>query len=68
MMKKNSNKKILGKICAIVFGIAFVFCTPDSVYAADSVTYLNESGNETTCDLCTEIIISTLNKRVPKKC
>ena len=55
MMKKNSNKKILGKICAIVFGIAFVFCTPDSVYAADSVTYLNESGNETTCDSCTEI-------------
>lgn len=55
MMKKNSNKKILGKICAIVFGIAFVFCTPDSVYATDSVTYLNESGNETTCDSCTEI-------------
>ena len=55
MMKKNSNKIILGKICAILFGIAFVFCTPDSVYAADSVTYLNESGNETTCDSCTKI-------------
>lgn len=55
MMKKNSNKKIKGNICAIVFGIAFVFCTADSVNAADSVTYLNESGNETTCDSCTEI-------------
>ena len=55
MMKKNSNKKILGKICAILFGIAFAFCTPDSVYAADSVRYLNESGNETTCDSCTKI-------------
>lgn len=55
MMKKNSNKILLGKICAILFGIAFVFCTPDSVYAADSVTYLNEFGNETTCDSCTKI-------------
>ena len=55
MMKKNSNKKILGKICAIVFGIAFVFCTPDSVYADESVTYLDESGEETTCNSCTKI-------------
>ena len=53
MMKKNSNRKILGKICAAVFGVALVFCTVNTVHAAESVQYWDAIGQEATCEAYT---------------
>ena len=52
MMKKNSNIKILGKICAAVFGVAFVFCAVNTVHAEEPeiVIYWDATGHEATCD------------------
>ncbi len=50
-MTKNDYKiRIYKIISAIVFCVVLLFCTVESVYANDSITYLDESGMLVSCD------------------